>query len=115
MVHPGVAAALQFLDDNITTSLTLQQVAARAHISPSHLRMMFHRQVGSGVLRYQHDRRMQLVLELLDQPQLSLQKIAHRCGYKDAEYFTRLFRRYHQMPPGRLRRQNRRADWRAST
>jgi AraC-like DNA-binding protein len=93
-LHPGVAA-LQFLDDNITEPLTLQQVAAHAHISPSHLRTMFHRQVGSRVLRYQHDRRMQLALELLDQPQLSLREIARRCGYNDVEYFTRLFRRYH--------------------
>jgi hypothetical protein len=37
-LHPGVAAALQYLDDNIATELTLQDVAAQAHISPSHLR-----------------------------------------------------------------------------
>jgi AraC-like DNA-binding protein len=105
-LHPGVAAALQYLDDNIATRLTLGDVAAQAHISPSHLRTLFHRQVGSGILRYQHDRRMQLARELLDQPHLSLQDIAHRCGYNDTEYFGRLFRRYHHTSPGQLRRRH---------
>jgi AraC-like DNA-binding protein len=105
-LHPGVAAALQYLDDNIATRLTLGDVAAQAHISPSHLRTLFHRQVGSGVLRYQQDRRMQLALELLDQPHLSLQEIARRCGYNDAEYFGRLFQRYHNITPARFRRRS---------
>jgi AraC-like DNA-binding protein len=103
-LHPGVAAALQFLDENISARLTLQEVAAQAHMSPSHLRTLFHRQVGSGVLRYQQDRRMQFALELLDQPHLSLPEIARRCGYNDTEYFGRLFRRYHQLSPARFRR-----------
>lgn len=105
-LHPSVAAALQFLDDNVATKLTLQDVAAQAHISPSHLRTLFHRQVGSGVLRYQQDRRMQLALELLDQPHLTLQEIARRCGYNDTEYFGRLFQRYHHVSPARCRRSN---------
>jgi AraC-like DNA-binding protein len=47
---------------------------------------------------------MQLALELLDRPELSLREVAHRCGYHDTEYFARLFRRYHHTSPGQFRR-----------
>lgn len=102
-LHPAVAAVVQWIDDHIAESATLDSLAAHAHCSSSHLRAIFKQQVGSGVLRYQQDRRMQHALELLNQPHLSLAEVARRCGYSDVEYFSRLFRRYHHISPGRMR------------
>ncbi|HEY0076408.1 MAG TPA: AraC family transcriptional regulator [Abditibacteriaceae bacterium] len=103
-LHPSVAAVVQWMDEHLEEPATLQSLAAQAHCSPSHLRALFKQQVGSGVLRYQQDRRMQRALELLNQPHLSLTEVARRCGYNDVEYFSRLFRRYHHIAPGRMRR-----------
>lgn len=102
-LHPAVAAVIGWMDEHLDEPVTLQSLAAHAHCSPSHLRALFKQQVGSGVLRYQQDRRMQRALELLNQSHLSLREIARRCGYHDAEYFSRLFRRYHHVSPSYLR------------
>jgi AraC-like DNA-binding protein len=105
-LHPAVAAVVQWIDSNPAEAITLQTLAAHAHVSASYLRALFRRQVGSSILRYQQDRRMQHALELLNQPHLSLSEIARRCGYNDVEYFARLFRRFHHASPGKLRRQS---------
>lgn len=105
-LHPGVAAVVQWVDNHLEEPATLRTLAAHAHCSASHLQAVFKQQVGSGVLRYQQDRRMQRALELLNQPHLSLNDIARQCGYNDVEYFSRLFRRYHHVSPGRLRRRS---------
>jgi AraC-like DNA-binding protein len=104
-LHPGVAASVQWIDDHLEESINLEALAAHAHCSPSHLRAVFKQQVGSSILRYQQDQRMQYALKLLNQPHLSLREVAQRCGYADVEYFSRLFRRYHSTSPGKLRRQ----------
>lgn len=106
-LHPAVAATVQWIDDHIAESATLEELALHAHCSASHLRALFKQQVGSGVLRYQQDRRMQYALQWLEQPHLTLGEVARRCGYQDVEYFSRLFQRYHQMSPGRWRRMKR--------
>ena len=106
-LHPGVAQTVQWIDDHIAESVTLDELAARVHCSASHLRALFKQQVGSGVLRYQQDRRMQYALQWLEQPHLTLNEVARRCGYQDVEYFSRLFRRYHQISPGVWRRSKR--------
>lgn len=103
-LHPAVAAVVQWMDDHLAEPATLDSLAEHAHCSSSHLRALFKQQVGSGVLRYQQDRRMQRALELLNQPHLTLAEVARRCGYSDVEYFSRLFRRYHHVAPGQMRR-----------
>lgn len=103
-LHPAVASTVHWIDDHMAETVTLDELAARVHCSSSHLRALFKQQVGSGILRYQQDRRMQYALQWLEQPHLTLGEVARRCGYHDVEYFSRLFRRYHQMPPGRWRR-----------
>lgn len=34
---------------------------------------------------------------------LTVQQIAHKCGYTDADYFRRIFRRHMQVSPNRYR------------
>ena len=102
--HPSVVRAMKYLEENLAQAVSLDEIARHAHLSGGHLRVLFQRQVGSSPLKYQHDLRMQRALRLLEQPHLSLTQIARACGFSDPEYFARRFRRYHQAPPGELRR-----------
>jgi AraC-like DNA-binding protein len=103
-LHPSVARAMKYLEDNLAASPTMAELAQAVHMSPSHLRDLFRRQVGSSPMRYQNDLRMQRALRLLEQPHLSLPQIARACGFRDVEYFARRFRQYHRLPPGQMRR-----------
>ncbi|GEM_PF-6267562 len=41
--------------------------------------------------------------ELLLNRYMSVGEVAARCGYEDANYFTRLFHKIHHCPPGEYR------------
>lgn len=102
--HPSVVAAMKYLEDNLAAAPTLRELVEHTHMSGSHLRELFRRQVGTSPSKYQNDLRMQRALRLLEQPQLTLSQIARACGFRDPEYFARRFRQYHHLPPGELRR-----------
>jgi AraC-like DNA-binding protein len=105
-LHIGVARAMKYLEENIEASPSLREVALHVHMSPSHLRELFRRQVGSSPSKYHNDLRMQRALRLLEQPHLSLGQVARACGFRDPEYFARRFRQYHHASPGQLRRRS---------
>ena len=102
--HPSVVVAMKYLEDNLAAAPTLLELAAHTHMSASHLRELFRRQVGCSPSKFQNDLRMQRALRLLEQPHLTLSQIARVCGFRDPEYFARRFRQYHHLPPGQMRR-----------
>ncbi len=104
MFHPSVVVAMKYLEDNLAGAPTLRELAVHTHMSASHLRDLFRRQVGCSPSKYQNDLRMQRALRLLEQPHLTLPQIARLCGFRDPEYFARRFRQYHHLPPAQMRR-----------
>ena len=78
-------------------------LAAQSHVSTSHLTALFRRKFRCGPLRYHQNLRMSLARRLLLNPYLSIGEIAQNCGYEDVNYFVRLFRKRHEVPPAKWR------------
>lgn len=102
-VHPDLARALQFLEEHFARPVGVRELASHAHLSPTHLSALFRARFGRGPAHYLQDLRMQRARALLRDPYLSIADIAGLCGYEDANYFVRLFRRVHGVSPGRWR------------
>lgn len=102
-LHPALARALQFLEEHVTESFTLQHLAEQAYVSTSHLRALFRQHLNCSPSSYQLQLRMRLAEKLLQDPYLTVSEVAQRCGYTDSNYFVRLFRQQHQLPPGHWR------------
>jgi AraC-like DNA-binding protein len=102
-LHPALARALQFLEAHFTESFTLQHLAEQAYVSTSHLRALFRQHLNCSPSSYQLQLRMRLAEKLLQDPYLTVSEVAQRCGYTDSNYFVRLFRQQHQLPPGHWR------------
>ena len=47
--------------------------------------------------------RLELGERLLKETELSVKEIAGKCGYGSVEYFIRLFKKHHGVPPGKFR------------
>jgi transcriptional regulator GlxA family with amidase domain len=102
-LHPGVAAAVEAIERNLTTPLTIKELAQEAHLSVGHLQAMFRAQIGCSPLHYRQELRLQRACLLLEQTDLSVQQIAAQCGYVDVEYFGRAFKRTYRATPLRWR------------
>jgi len=106
-VHPRLAEALALLHEDPARQLDAQGLARESHLSVPHLNALFRAHCGCGPLKYQQSLRMERARRLLGNPYLGLDQVAAECGYDDTNYFVRLFRKVHGLPPGRWRKSGR--------
>ncbi len=74
-------------------SLTQSSLARALGISTSHLSRVFRQSTGETFERYLVQRRVELAQRLLLDPAHNVSTVAQQCGFKDASYFARVFRR----------------------
>lgn len=84
--------ALRVIEENLTASLTTEELARLAHMSPSLLKKTFSRHAGVGVMEYFRARKIDAAIPLLREG-LGVQEIATRLGFTNAGYFSTVFRR----------------------
>jgi transcriptional regulator GlxA family with amidase domain len=102
-LHPGVHRAQDYLAASLTTPVSLSHLAATAEMSVRSLSRAFKEATGLTPLQYHHRLRLELGAALLDNPDLSIEAVAERCGFEDARQFRRLWQRTFGAPPSRRR------------
>lgn len=90
---PFVVRALQYIENHYQEQITLESAAEAIGISAGHLTRLMSDELQRGFARTLIDYRMQKAKELLKNPNVSIREVSQRCGYSDANYFARLFRR----------------------
>ncbi|MFN8573114.1 MAG: helix-turn-helix domain-containing protein [Gemmatimonadaceae bacterium] len=85
---PRILSAIAYINERLSQSITLDEVAAHACLSPSRLRHLFSEQVGMGLRPYILWRRFLLVWDLLMKGQ-TLSSAAHAAGFADAAHLSR--------------------------
>ena len=98
-----VEATLEHLRSNVSTRISLADLAGMAGLSVSHYSALFRRATGFGALEYQTRLRMGMARELLDTTGLRVASVAAQVGFTDPLYFSRQFRRIHGMSPTEYR------------
>ena len=100
---PFVALAA-WIEQRLDGPLTLEQVAARAGLSPYHFSRLFTARMGRSVMAHVRGRRLvRGARRLCDEPDLKLVELALDCGFESQEAFTRAFKRVFGVSPGRFR------------
>ena len=98
-----VAIAQSFIKQNISAPLTLDQIAQHCGISNRTLARRFNVQVGESPHQYLVRVRMQQAKSLFLDLSFSIQDVAELVGYKDAHYFSRLFKQVYDVTPKKYR------------
>lgn len=94
-----VSRALSHVESRISEPLSPNHLAHELQINPDYLGRIFKKTMGQSLGTYIQRRRMALAEELLTNSRLRIKEIAGRCGYSDALYFSRTFRRIYGMSP----------------
>lgn len=95
-----------FITAHHAETLTLDQLAARAHISVRTLQRRFLAATGLTPIQYQQGVRIERSKDLLESERLAVQDIAAQVGYQDRVAFGRLFKKMTGMTPAAYRRQH---------
>ena len=100
----AVRSCLNYIDFHYMEPLNLEGLAARFAINKNYLSSRFHKEVGVTVTEYINSIRVRRSEELLGKTALSMQSVAEQCGFSDANYFTRTFKKINGVSPNEYRK-----------
>ncbi len=83
--------------------VSLNLVAASVNLSPNHFSTIFSQEAGKTFIEYLTDVRMEKAKELLRYSDLRNSEIAFKVGYKDAHYFSYIFKKTQNCSPKEFR------------
>ncbi|MBD3242083.1 MAG: AraC family transcriptional regulator [Chitinivibrionales bacterium] len=98
-----VRAAIEFIDQNLTRSLTTADICAVAGLSQTHFNRLFRRHVGLSPKQFFIRHKLAWAEHLLTQSHFSIKEIAATLGYEDPLYFSSQFRAHLGVSPKRYR------------
>lgn len=93
------AAVKRYIDLHFKESLSLEQLANKAHMNKYHLAHTFKEEYGVSPINYMITRRIVESKYLLAETDLSLTKIAQLLGFSSPSYFSQAFRRTQGVSP----------------
>ena len=93
------SSILQYMSGNMDKQLRAADLAAHAYISTRQLDRLFRAQTNCSPMEYLTKIRMRCAYTLLLNSGAKVSVVAQRCGYADASYFTRVFKRVYGIRP----------------
>jgi AraC-like DNA-binding protein len=96
-----IAKSVAWLKQNFVETLRIDDVARRAHMSPSTFRQHFRALTGVSPLQYQKQLRLQEARQLMLNENLDAGSAAGRVGYESPSQFSREYSRLFGAPPQR--------------
>ena len=99
-----VRDVLNFVDFHYMEPLSLESLSGKYAVNKNYLSTRFHKEVGMTVTDYINLTRVRRSLKLLSGTNLSMPEVAERCGFSDANYYTRTFKKVHGTTPTEYRR-----------
>ena len=99
-----VLRSLEYIHNNLHRSIQLSDAAQAVYVQANYFSTLFHRETGMSFVQYVNYARVSLACEkLLGNPGIHNDQIAHECGFDNAGYFFRMFKRYTGVTPGEFR------------
>ncbi len=107
-VRPRLYETLEYMQHHLNQPLTVASLAQRAHLHPDYFSRIFREEVGEGPLGYIRHKRIEQAQFLIITTESSFSEIAFDTGFESVSYFSRVFKKFTGMSPGRYRTTHRR-------
>ena len=99
-----VKQVCQIIEREYMTNLPIPQIAERMHVSVNYLQSQFKRETGRTIRQYLTDVRVEQARRLLRKSSCKVSDVCSQVGYKDTDYFVRVFREVTGMTPNEYRK-----------
>lgn len=103
--HNPIERAKKYIKEHFTQPLTLEEVAENVGLSPNYFTKVFKDTTGVTFSDYVTNIRLLKAKELLEKNELSLKEICFMVGYKDPNYFSRVFKKQFNLSPKQYQKQ----------
>ena len=101
--NEGITDAVSYMEDHLTQELQIEEIAARACVSPFYFQKIFTVLCGFTVSEYIRNRRLTLAGQELAASDVRIIDLALKYGYDSPDSFTRAFVRFHGITPSAAR------------
>ena len=98
--------ALDYINENYTTPITLTDAAKIANYSPNIFSKLFKEYISTGFKKYLNSLRVEKASKLLADSSLSITSIATQCGFENIRTFNNVFKDITGNIPSDLRQQH---------
>ena len=95
----GIQSAIQYIEDNLTEELEIEDIAAKAYVSAFYFQKIFSCLCGFTVGEYIRNRRLTLAAQELSADGAKVIDVAMKYGYDSPDSFTRAFTKFHGISP----------------
>ena len=100
-----IARSLKYINEGYTAEIRIPDLATMENLSVSRYNVLFRQITGTSPIHYITRLRMDSACELLMSTDLSVKQIGILVGYTDANFFSKLFKRYMGQSPQQYRLQ----------
>lgn len=97
----------RYIESNFSSKLSLEEVAASAHLSKSYSSAIFRKETDMSINEYIINIRIKQAGKMLKYTDEAVSDIAEKCGFCDIFYFSRAFKREKGISPQEYRKKHR--------
>lgn len=90
---------LKYMNDNLYTHISIEQICKAHSIGHSHLQKIFKHYCNLGVIEYFSYLKIQKAKELIRMKDMNISQISEALGYSSVQYFSRQFKKISRMTP----------------
>ncbi|WAA12528.1 response regulator [Fervidibacillus halotolerans] len=94
-----VDKAKKYIQNRFNDSISLEEVAEHVKLSTPYFAKLFKEETGKTYTDYLTELRMRRAKELLLNTDLTFKEISFQVGYRDPNYFSRVFKKYFNLSP----------------
>jgi AraC-like DNA-binding protein len=109
--NKGVEQTVAFIKNHLHENVTLEELAAAAQFSPSHLHHLFRQALGYAPVEYFLRMKIQAAAGDVFFSEQTIRVIAETYGIEDPYYFSRLFKKIMGLSPLQYRRKAQELKW----
>ena len=101
----AIRKAEQFIRENLTRKMSLGEIASIAGLSAPYFSTIFKDEMGENLSRYINRLRVEKASRMLLETNLSLSDISGECCFEDQSWFSKIFKSFTGISPGKYRSQ----------
>lgn len=99
-----ITQAKSYIQCHYQNHMTLEETASFVNLSPNYFSNLFKQELGDTFIDYLTKVRLKKAIELMEEGMYSLKEISFMVGYKDPNYFSRVFKKYYHDSPKRFQK-----------
>lgn len=98
-VYSGIKNITNYIEENFCEPLSTASLSAVFNYSPEHFCRKFKEGTGITPMNYLKIYRLERAYKMLEDGNKNISSVAAKCGFDDANYFTRCFKKHFGAPP----------------